>query len=447
MVKILVVDDEAAQREALAGFLRKKGFQAETAADGQEALTKYRSFFSPLAVIDMKLPGMDGLTLLGKLRELNPFIQIIVLTAYGTVETAVTAMRGGAFGYLTKPVNLDELLVNLQKASEQNRLVTENDLLRRTVDDVADMPEMIGQSNVMKEVQSLIARVGQSESSVLLTGQSGTGKGLVAQLIHQLSPRRNGRFVSLNCASFPETLLESELFGHEKGAFTGADRKRLGRFELADSGTIFLDEIGDMSLVMQAKLLRVLEDGSFEPLGSEISKKADVRVISATNRDLKKLIAEGTFREDLYFRIDTVRINLPPLSERGGDILILAEHFLRKSARKMNKSVVGLSEEAAASLVAYHWPGNIRELQNVIERALVLTVDDVIGRDDLPGLSTSDPPPVPPKKISLTELEKEHIRAVLAVEGWNMQKTADILGIHRNTLRQKMKEYDIKSED
>jgi len=208
-----------------------------------------------------------------------------------------------------------------------------------------------------------------------------------------------------------------------------------------------LDEIGDMSLMMQAKLLRVLEDGSFEPLGSEISKKADVRVISATNRDLKKLIEQGKFREDLYFRIDTVRIDLPPLSERGGDILVLAEYFLRKLARKMNKPTVGLSEEAAASLVAYHWPGNIRELQNVIERALVLTVDEVIGKDDLPGLSASGVMPVSPKRVSLIELEKEHIRAVLEVEGWNMQKTADVLGIHRNTLRQKMKEYDIKSED
>lgn len=444
MAKLLIVDDEAAQRDMLAGFLKKKGFEVTTAAGGPEALKAYGDAFGPLAIIDMKMPDMDGLELLRRLRELNPFIQVIVLTAFGTVETAVAAMRNGAFGYLTKPVNLEELLVNLKKATEQNRLVVDNDLLQRTKPVLADMPELIGESESMIRVRSLVSRVGPSDSSVLITGPSGSGKGLVAEIIHQLSPRRENRFVPLNCASLPETLLESELFGHERGAFTGADRKRVGRFELADAGTIFLDEIGDMSAGMQAKLLRVLEDGSFEPLGSERSKKVDARVISATNRDLQKLIDEKIFRQDLFFRVNTVNIEMPPLAERGGDILLLAERFLGVYAKKMSKPIEGISEEAAARIVSYHWPGNVRELQNVIERAVVLTIGPVIDVDELPGLTAKENTSMPLRKVSLSEMEREHIAAILQAEDWNMQKTAEILGIHRNTLRQKIKEYDIE---
>jgi len=444
MTKILIVDDEAAQREMLAGYLQKNGYDVKMAGGGKEALDIYAGFFAPVAVIDMKMPDMSGLELLGRLREYNPFIQIIVLTAFGTVETAVDAMRRGAFGYLTKPVNLEELQINLKKASEQNRLITENDILRRTVDDMADMPEMIGESDAMMTIRSLITRVGPSDSSVLITGPSGSGKGMVAEMIHQLSPRKENRFVALNCASFPETLLESELFGHEKGAFTGADKKRVGRFELADGGTIFLDEIGDMPPVMQAKLLRVLEDGSLERLGSETSKKVDVRIISATNRDLDKLIEERTFRQDLFFRINTVNIHMPPLSQRGGDILLLAQHFLERASRKTNRQINGISEEAASRLATYAWPGNVRELQNVIERAVVLTVNSVIEVEDLPGLGAAvGSKAAPTEKISLAEVEKRHIAAVLRAENNNMQKTADVLGIHRNTLRQKIREYKI----
>ncbi|MCK5126463.1 MAG: sigma-54-dependent Fis family transcriptional regulator [candidate division Zixibacteria bacterium] len=444
MPKILIVDDEISQRDMLAGFLKKKKFEVLTASNGVDALEKYGSFFSPLAIIDMKMPEMGGPELLEKLRELNPFIQVIVLTAFGTVETAVNAMRAGAFGYLTKPVNLDELLVNLKKANEQNRLVVDNDILRRTRTELADMPELIGDSEPMMKIRSLISRVGPSDASVLITGPSGTGKGLVAEIIHQLSPRKDNSFVPLNCASLPETLLESELFGHEKGAFTGADKRRAGRFELADTGTIFLDEIGDMTAPMQAKLLRVLEDGTFEPLGSDKSKKVDVRLISATNRDIQKFIDEGKFRQDLYFRINTVNIEMPPLCDRGGDILLLAERFLSSSAKKMNKKIEGISEDAAAVMVAYHWPGNVRELQNVIERAVVLTIDDIIDVDVLPGLSGRESQSLAFKKISLSEMEKEHITAVLNSENWNMQKSSEILGIHRNTLRQKIKDYGIE---
>lgn len=442
MPKILIVDDEATQREMLAGFLTKKGYRTSTACDGPAALETYRDFFSPLAIIDMKMPGMNGLELLEKLRALNPFIQVIVLTAFGTVDTAVEAMKKGACGYLTKPVNLEELLINLKKAGEQNRLITENDLLHRTVDDLVEIPELIGESEAMMKVKSLISRVGPTASAVLLTGPSGSGKGLAAELIHRLSPRKDERFVALNCASLPETLLESELFGHEKGAFTGADKKRVGRFELADRGTIFLDEIGDMSASMQAKLLRVLEDGSMEPLGSTRSKKVDTRVISATNRNLDKLIEELKFRQDLFFRINTFNIELPSLAERGGDILLLAEHFLKLASNKMNKVVDGISEEAASAMATYHWPGNIRELQNVIERAVVLTSNSSIEIEDLPGLTPGRQPKTAEfRKTTLAEMEKNHIRAVLDSQAWNMQKTADILGIHRNTLRQKIKDY------
>ncbi len=449
MTRILIVDDEMAQRELLAGYLKKQGYETRTASCGEDALGLYGEFFAPLAVVDLKMPKMTGIELLTRLRELNPFVQVVVLTAFGTVETAVEAMRKGAYGYLTKPVNLEELLVNLKKASEQNRLLKENDLLQRTISDRDEVPELLGESEAMNQVRSLITRVGPTEASVLLKGPSGSGKGLAARLLHELSARRGQKLVSLNCASLPETLLESELFGHEKGAFTGADRKRIGRFELADRGTIFLDEIGDMSPLMQAKLLRVLEDGIFEPLGSTQSKKVDVRLISATNRDLDKFITEGKFREDLYFRINTVSIDMPPLERRRGDILILAEHFLAECSRKMNKPIDGLSEAAASRLVNYDWPGNVRELQNVIERAVVLSYDTIIDVDDVPGIATGSSNETVPsgfKKVSLAEIEKEHIRAVLESENWNMQKSAEVLGIHRNTLRQKIKEYGLHAD-
>lgn len=446
MSKVMIVDDEAAQREMLGGFLQKKGFDVRMAGSGSEAVDIYNNFMASMVVTDMKMPGMDGLELLGKLKAINPLVQVIVLTAYGTVESAVAAMRSGAYGYLTKPVNLEELLISLNNAAEQNRLIAENDLLRRAMADIADVPELIGDSEPMMRVKAMISRVAPSDSSVLITGPSGSGKGLVANIIHSLSPRRDKAFVQLNCASLPDTLLESELFGHEKGAFTGADRRRVGRFELADGGTIFLDEIGDMPAPMQAKLLRVLEDGSFEPLGSERSKKVDVRVISATNRALEELIDTGKFRQDLFFRINTVGIKLPALRERAGDVLQLAEHLLQNCARKMNKKIRGFSESAAARLASYGWPGNVRELQNVIERAVVLSADDVIRVEDLPGLAEDETADQPVRLVRLSEIEKEHIERVLKAEGWNMQKTAEILGIHRNTLRQKIKEYELSSD-
>jgi DNA-binding NtrC family response regulator len=445
--KILIVDDEKAQREMLSGFLAKQGYDTCIAEGGHRALDKYPEFFAPLALVDMRMPDIGGLELLARLRELNPFVQVVVLTAFGTVENAVDAMKAGAFSYLTKPVNLDELLVTLQSAMDKHRLVVDNDLLRRTMEDLAELPEMIGQSEQLNSVRQLIARVAPSDSTVLITGPSGSGKELVAKAVHELSNRKDNPFIPINCAAFPETLLESELFGHEKGAFTGADRNRSGRFELADGGTIFLDEIGDMPDIMQAKLLRVLEDGRIEPLGSTSARTVDVRVLSATNRDLKQLIEEGRFREDLFYRINTVRIDLPPLRDRGGDVLLLADYFIKKFAGKSGKKIEGLSARAATLLNEYTWPGNIRELQHLIERAVVLTIDEILDVDDFPGLDKSGEKSKSYHTgggTSLADVEKRHIEDILTRHDWNMQKAADILGIHRNTLRQKIKDYKLK---
>nr|MBN2277729.1 sigma-54-dependent Fis family transcriptional regulator [candidate division Zixibacteria bacterium] len=445
-VKLLLVDDEIGQRQMLAGYLEKKGYKISQAASGEEALEAYKSFFSPVAVVDMKMPGMDGIELIERLREINPFIQIIVLTAFGSVETAVEAMKKGAFHYQTKPVELEELLLNLNKAAEQHRLVVEHKLLNDTVRERFGSGELIGKSKAMKDVLDLINLAAPGDSTVLITGPSGTGKELAAHAIHSLSPRKENRFVAVNCAAIPENLLESELFGFEKGAFTGADRRKPGKFELADGGTVFLDEIGDMPLTMQAKLLRVLEDRKVERLGSETSLSLDVRLIAATNKELDQLMDQGKFRDDLYFRLSVVIIKMPPLIERPGDIFLLAEKFLGDFSRKLGKDIKGFSPEAASALVSYNWPGNVRELQNVIERAVVLSRHEVISTNELPGLRI-DSPQSTGQFEKIADIEKDHIRKILDRMDWNIGKTADVLGIHRNTLRTKIKEYNLSQFD
>ncbi len=442
-VKLLIVDDEAAQREMLAGYLAKKNFEIVQAGSGEEALKLYASFLAPLAVVDMKMPGMNGIELIGHLKELNPFVQIIVLTAFGSVETAVDAMKAGACHYQTKPVELEELLINLNKAAEQHRMILDNQLLNETVVERFGSGEIIGQSASIKSAIELINLAAPGDTTVLITGPSGTGKELAARALHALSPRKDGRFVPVNCAAIPENLLESELFGHEKGAFTGAIKRRLGKFEIADGGTLFLDEIGDMPPTMQAKLLRVLEDKKVERLGSEDSVTLNVRVIAATNRDLKQWIDEGKFREDLYYRINVVTIDMPPLSNRPGDILLLADKFLKDFSSRLGKKISGFTSPAAAALNSYSWPGNVRELQNVIERAVVLSRGDVIDSKELPGLVSSDEGPIQ-NVVKLADLESRHIRLMLEKMDWNLGQTAEILGIHRNTLRSKIKEYGIE---
>ncbi len=437
-----MVDDEAGQRQMLAGFLEKKNFIVKQASSGEEALQVYSSFFSPMAVVDMKMPGIDGIELIGRLRELNPFVQIIVLTAFGSVETAVEAMQKGAYHYQTKPVELEELLFNLNKASELHQLVLDHKLLNETLMEEYGRGEIIGDSPAIKKVLEIINLAAPGDSTVLITGASGTGKELAARALHSLSPRKDSRLVAVNCAAIPENLLESELFGHEKGAFTGADRRKMGRFELADGGTLFLDEIGDMPLTMQAKLLRVLEDKRIERLGSEESITVDVRLITATNKDIKKLIEEEKFREDLYYRLGVVIIEMPGLNERPGDILLLAEKFLKDLSAKLGRKISGFSAEAASMLVSYGWPGNVRELQNVIERAVVLSREEVITPRELPGL-LGGPPNVDQNLEKIADVEKAHIRKILEINGWNIGKSAEVLGIHRNTLRVKIKEYEL----
>jgi len=442
--KLLIVDDEAGQRALLAGFLADKGFQITEAECGEDALAVYHSIFSPLALVDMKMPGMDGMELLRRLKEINPFIQVIVLTAFGSVESAVGAMRAGAYDYLTKPIeDLEELLLKLEKAIAQNRLVVDNRVMQERLTDIFPSSEIIGESPVIQEIKKMISLVAPKDATILITGPSGTGKELVARAIHALSERANKRLVAINCAAFPDTLLESELFGFERGAFTGADRAKQGRFELADGGTLFLDEICEMPLTMQVKLLRVLEERKIERLGSVKEISLDIRVLAATNRDIKKMVETGKFREDLFYRLNVIQLHLPPLTERAGDVLLLAEKFIDKHAKIVGKEVEGLDNEAAALLTQYSWPGNVRELENIIERALVLTDTKFITPDDLSGISGLTAHVAAGRVRPLSEVEREHIQLCLDQLDWNLSLTSEKLGIHRNTLRAKIKDYNL----
>jgi len=412
--KLLIVDDEAVQRDLLCGYLAKHGFAVYPCENGAQALDAYHEVFAPVALVDMKMPGMDGITLLGRLREINPFLQVIMLTAFGSVETAVAAMKAGAFDYLTKPVeDLDELLIKLQKAEAQNRLVVDRQAMAQRLAEVFPRTEIIGESPAMQQVRRMISLVAPKDATVLITGASGTGKELVAQAIHALSGRAEQRLVAINCAAFPETLLESELFGYEKGAFTGADRAKQGRFELADGGTLFLDEIGEMPLSMQVKLLRVLEAKVIQRLGSVKEIPLDIRIVAATNRDLAATVAAGTFREDLYYRLNVITIHVPPLRERPGDILLLADTFVRRFAQKIGRDVKGIEPEAARLLTSYAWPGNVRELQNVLERAVVVCDRDRISPEDLSGLEKAPAAEASEEVLPLSEVERRHIQRCL----------------------------------
>jgi two-component system NtrC family response regulator len=447
----LIVDDEKVQLEMLGGFLVKQGYEATAAEDGQKALEKFKSGTFDLVLTDFRMPGMDGIQLLREVRRLQPQVLVVIMTAYGTVATAVAAMKEGAYDYLTKPIDLDELLLLIQRVEREVGLGQENLELKEQLREKFKVNFIVSASRQMEEALNLVGRVSQSHATVLILGESGTGKELVARAIHYSSPRADKPFVKVNCAALPENLLESELFGHEKGAFTGAVARRIGRFELADQGSIFLDEIGDLSPSLQMKLLRVLQEKEFERLGSNQTIRSAVRVIAATNRNLGEAIQKGTFREDLYYRLNVVTISLPPLRGRKEDIPLLVEHFLKKYNRENKKNVTSLSKEARDLLMRYDYPGNVRELENIVERAVVLCRGDTLTTQDLPinlregkaeatlgrdrgGRSLPD---------TLDEIESQLILKALERSGGVQTKAAEELGISERVLRYKMKKYGI----
>lgn len=444
-MRILIIDDEQSQRNLLAGYLAKQGHEVRQAGSGPEALELLKQRGAETAITDMRMPDMDGLTLLEQIKSQYPDTQVLVITAFATVENAVVAMKKGAADYLLKPVNLEQLNLVLKKIEDNLNLVAENRYLKRKLESVDSFPDLIGQSAAFQKTLSEISLVCQSDTTVLIRGESGTGKELAARAIHSGSKRAGGPFLAVNCAALPETLLESELFGYERGAFTGAQKRRIGRFELADKGTLFLDEIGDLSPSMQAKLLRVLETRSFERLGGSENIKIDIRLITATNRDLEKKIADGSFREDLFFRLNVIPINLPPLRERKEDILLLVDQFIKKFSAKSDKNIKGITPEAKDILTSYNWPGNIRELENIIERAVVLTRNETIDKASLGGLTNTATSTYAGNDLNLEILEKKAILEALRQSEGKLIEAAGLLGIHRNTLRLKIKHFGIES--
>jgi two-component system response regulator HydG len=439
---ILVVDDEPANRQVLSRILTREGYTVEQADDGRQALDRLRSGGIELVLTDLKMPGMDGLELLQAVRALDQDVELIVMTAYGTVEAAVGAMKDGAYDFITKPLRRVELVTTVRKALEKRHLATENRRLRAKL---AESDEVIGRSPAMRRLLQEIEQVAPSEASVLLEGESGTGKGLLARRIHSSSPRASGRLITVNCAAIPETLLESELFGYEQGAFTGARGRKEGRFDLARGGTLFLDEVTEMSPGTQVKLLRVLQDGEYERVGGTRTLEADCRILSATNRDLDRAVAEGRFREDLYYRLNVIRLRVPPLSERPEDVPLLAQFFLARYASKNRKELEGFSPDALDALGGYRWPGNVRELENVVERAVVLSRGQQVVLDSLPEqvrqgrgarmvLSFRVGTPI-------KEMERAMIESTLRFAGGDKNLAANLLGITARTIYRREAEW------
>ena len=448
-LRIVVVDDESAQRELIGGFLRKQGHEVCLAASGPEALAHVRDRQVDLVLSDCRMPGMSGPELLLGIKAVNPEIPLILMTAYGTVETAVEAMKNGAADYLTKPLDLEELLVRLARVTEQTRLRSEVRELQQRLVERHRLEGIIGESGRMQEVLALVKRVAPSNATVLIRGESGTGKELIARAIHHNSRRASGPLVSLNCAALPEQLLESELFGHERGAFTGAVAQRKGRFESADGGSIFLDEIGDLSPTLQVKLLRVLQEREFERVGGTRTIAVDVRVLAATHRDLEQAMRDESFREDLYYRLNVVAIQIPPLRERREDIPLLLDHFLRKFAGKNRRDVSGVTAAARDALLKYDYPGNVRELENLVERAVLLCRGQVIDLEDLPATarpgqrSAGEPLPKDLPGV-LADIERQAIESALERSGGIQTQAAEALGISERVLRYKMKKYGLE---
>ena len=444
--RILVVDDEAPMRESLKDWLMEEGYEVGLANSGQEAIAMAQKKSWDVILLDLKMPGMDGIETLQHLKgkEVNTEAEILMMTAYATVDTAVQAMKEGAFDYLVKPFSPDEIEIQIKKIVTHRELVLENILLRQKLEERSEYDEIVGKSDVMQKIYDLISQVAPTDSTVLITGESGTGKELIAQAIHGNSQRCYMPFVAVSCGALPDSLLESELFGYEKGAFTGADYTKKGRFELADKGTLFLDEIGDISLKTQVDLLRVLQQKEFRRLGGQEEIKVDVRVLAATNQDLKKAISENRFREDLFYRLNVISIHVPPLRERKEDVPLLAKAFIHRYCLELNKEPAQIASSAMQLLMDYDWPGNVRELENVIERALVIGRGQEIVTDDLPFSRKELGTEAFPKSLKL--MEKMHIKKILEEMDWNISKAARVLEIDRQTLYNKIEKYHIEKE-
>ena len=441
-VKILVVDDEAIIRESLRDWLADAGYEVFTAENGSKALELIEKEKLGIVIADLVMPGMDGIELMKKAKEIQPSIEVIIITAYASIPTAIAAMKEGAYDYIEKPFCPERAELLIQKLAEHRKIVEENLSLRQRLEERHHFESIITKSSKMQRVIELIKVVAKSNATVLITGESGTGKELVARAVHSHSPRMGRPFVAVSCGALPESLLESELFGHEKGSFTGAYAQKKGKFEFANRGTLFLDEVGEMSGNIQVHLLRVLEEKEFTRVGGNEPIKVDVRVISATNKDLKRAIANGEFREDLYYRLNVVTIELPPLRERKEDIPLLAQHFLNKFALENDKEVTGFSPEATKSLLDYDWPGNVRELENAVERGVILAKGSLVTVADLPQESASLARSVPIGR-ALREVERNHILSVLNGTGGNYSEAARVLGITRMTLYNKAREYSL----
>ena len=447
--RILIADDEDASRKGLKALLSKAGYEVQEAADGQEALEKAAAFRPTVVVTDLVMPRLDGLELLTALHKELPFATVILLTGHGTVETAVAAMKQGAYDYLTKPVDIPRLKILIEKALEKGETLREVSLLRRRVQEVWGSGRLVGKSRSMHEVYRLIDLAAPTTAPVLISGESGTGKELVARRLHELSPRSKGPFVAVNCSAIPETLLESEIFGHEKGAFTGALERRAGCFELAHMGTLLLDEIAEMTPSTQAKFLRILQDGAVRRLGGKTELTVDVRVVASTNKDPVKAMKDGTFREDLYYRLNVVSIHLPPLRERREDVPLLIQAFIEEFNGKYERQIRSVDEAVQQNLLAHAWPGNVRELRNTIERAVITCETDLIAARHLPpgfaaaGRGEDASAVTLPLGITVDEAEKTLILKTLASVGNNKARASEILGISLKTLHNKLHRYGV----
>ena len=448
--RLLVIDDEKNIREGLSEFLQSDGYEVVCAADGDEGWNRFCAGDIDLVITDLKMPGFTGDELMRRILARAPGFPVIILTGHGTVESAVTAMREGAWDFLSKPVDLDHLSLKVKRALDTRELFFQHRRMEEELERKKQFKSIIGNSRNMREVFEIINKAAPTKASILITGESGVGKELVADAIHELSPRKNQTFVKVNCAALSSTLLESELFGHEKGAFTGAVSQRRGRFELASGGTLFLDEIGEIDQNIQIKLLRVLQEKRFERVGGEKTIETDVRFITATNKDLKTEIDKGNFREDLYFRLNVVNIHVPPLRERKDDIPLLAAAFLKEFSRENSKTINGIHEKVRSRFYAYEWPGNIRELRNCLESAVVMCQSNMITVDDLPPVfrSASDESRINIKQgSSMAQCEKIIIMETLNYCNGNKSKAADILEIGRKTLLRKLAEYELDGSE